>query len=68
MACLPCIFLPALLAGTAGMSGIEAARKKKLLMWIFITLSIIILGLWIFFRIKKMKCKTCKFTNKRGNE
>lgn len=61
MACLPCLFLPALLAGSAGAGGIEAARKKKIWMWVFIGLSVVITAIWIIFLIrkKKGKCKSC---------
>ncbi len=63
MACIPCLFLPALAAGSATAGGVEGARRKKTWMWVFIALSIAATALWITWLIvkKKSSCKSCNF-------
>lgn len=59
MACLPCLLLPALAAGSAAAGGYEATKKRYTLMWISIAITVISIALWIFFRIRKKNCKSC---------
>lgn len=61
MACLPCLFLPALAAGSAGVGGVEGFRGQKTWMWIFIGLSVLLTVVWIVFLVRKKNgnCSTC---------
>jgi hypothetical protein len=65
MACIPCLFLPALVAGSGAAGGIEGAKKNFTLMWVCIAVSIIGTILWIFFAIRKKRCKACLFPGKK---
>lgn len=66
MACLPCLILPALAASSAGVGTVADKKRKTTIMWISIAATILFLGLWIFWIVRKKagKCSTCTYGKK----
>lgn len=69
MACLPCLLLPALAAGSAGIGGLEATTSQTFLTWLFTVISLAATIIWFIFIIRKAdgKCKSCSI-NKNPNK
>ena len=59
MPCVPCLLLPAILAGGASTAG-GVASKKKMWIWMGISILLTVLSIWIYFKFIKKGCKTCK--------